>query len=203
MKEVRYNDRFWFGKHKGARIFEIINHDPNFIQKLINENKIKLDSKTTSYFERKIGKFNLEPIGIGRRPNFGTYQRIEEPIEPIEPIRIQIEPGTKISTQYTHNRNMEIIDNLRNIVNILFDRIHGEIIRLCDERNVDLSFIKTTFFNKLASYNNENDNYLLNNIFSFRLDFCMDCLEREVRLNDIILKITNNNNGRFDAFDYI
>lgn len=51
MKEVRYHDRLWFGKHKGNRISDIIRSDPNFIRKLMNEKKIKLDKKCYSIFE--------------------------------------------------------------------------------------------------------------------------------------------------------
>jgi hypothetical protein len=68
MKEVRLNDRFWFGKHKGARICEIIKQDPIFIQKIIKEGKIKLDEKGRILFEQKCGmSVDGAPIGRAQR----------------------------------------------------------------------------------------------------------------------------------------
>lgn len=55
MKEVRFNDKLWFGKYKGKRISDIIKNDPNFIQKLLRDNKIKMDAKTTMFFEDRCG----------------------------------------------------------------------------------------------------------------------------------------------------
>lgn len=72
MKEIRYNDRLWFGKHKGRRICEIIKGDPAYVQKLVNEYKIKLDEKSNNLFEEKTGRRRMgiePPIGIGNDPN--------------------------------------------------------------------------------------------------------------------------------------
>lgn len=55
MKEVRFNDKLWFGKYSGSRISELIKDDPNYIQKLIKEDKIKLDNKSKKYFEDRLG----------------------------------------------------------------------------------------------------------------------------------------------------
>jgi len=55
MKEVRFNDRLWFGKHKGARVSDLIKGDPNYIQKLMKEGAITLDAKSKNYFEERCG----------------------------------------------------------------------------------------------------------------------------------------------------
>lgn len=54
MKEVRYNDKLWFGKHRGARICDIIKYDPIFIKKLVDDKKIILDKKTQYHLNEKI-----------------------------------------------------------------------------------------------------------------------------------------------------
>jgi hypothetical protein len=55
MKEVRLNDKMWFGKYKGTRINDIIRTDATFIQKLVKEGKIKLDEKCQYLFDTKYG----------------------------------------------------------------------------------------------------------------------------------------------------
>jgi hypothetical protein len=53
MKEIRFNDRIWFGKYRNKRISEIIKIDPKFVQGLTKEDKISLDSRTMVYFTKK------------------------------------------------------------------------------------------------------------------------------------------------------
>lgn len=60
MKEVRLNDKFWFGKHQNKRIFEIIKGDPAYIHKLINDGKIKLDKKASELFNERNGSTPFE-----------------------------------------------------------------------------------------------------------------------------------------------
>lgn len=86
MKEVRFNDRLWFGKHSGVRISELIKADPNYIQKLIKEGKIKLDEKSNKAFEDRMGiseakknsfRYTQPPV-MGFDPAFGApVQRAE------------------------------------------------------------------------------------------------------------------------------
>lgn len=80
MKEVRYNDRIWFGKHKGMRFCELIKHDPNFIQKMVLDGKIKLDAKTMMVFEQNYGRMK-KPIPQAR-PNFFDNNEPGDRIEP-------------------------------------------------------------------------------------------------------------------------
>jgi len=53
MKEVRFNDKLWFGLHRGERISDLIKNNPAYIQRLVRENKIKLDEKSNTFFENK------------------------------------------------------------------------------------------------------------------------------------------------------
>jgi len=71
MKEVRLNDKFWFGKHKGARVSDVIKKDPTWLNKILKENKIKLDDKSKIYYE--------ERCGIRKRYSF----ELRDPVEPI------------------------------------------------------------------------------------------------------------------------
>ena len=64
MKEMRYNDKMWFGRHKGERISDLIKHDPAYVQKIIKEGKIRLDPKTNNYYEERFGS-KKSSIGLG------------------------------------------------------------------------------------------------------------------------------------------
>lgn len=55
MKIVRFNDRIWFGKHKGTRVCDLLHHDPSFVKKLIDDKLIQLDDKTNNHFEEITG----------------------------------------------------------------------------------------------------------------------------------------------------
>jgi hypothetical protein len=67
MKELRYNDKLWFGKHRGSRVCDVIKGDPSFIKKIVDKGKVKLDQKTQKLFNDRIG---YKPLaGIGRGPD--------------------------------------------------------------------------------------------------------------------------------------
>jgi hypothetical protein len=51
MRKVRYNDKLWFGKHKGHRVCSILENDPSYIQKLQREHGIVFDEKILNYFK--------------------------------------------------------------------------------------------------------------------------------------------------------
>lgn len=81
MKEVRYNDRLWFGKHKGTRICEIIKSDPAHIQKIMIESKITLDKKSMNLYNDRNGKrrqhsFEYRPSlgNVNVEPENGEYR---------------------------------------------------------------------------------------------------------------------------------
>lgn len=60
MKEVRLNDKMWFGKHKGSRVMNIIKTDPSFIQTMVKEKKFVLDEKGNEFFESRYGPITGE-----------------------------------------------------------------------------------------------------------------------------------------------
>jgi len=81
MKEVRLNDKLWFGKHKDTRISDIIKADPSFIQKLVKEGKIKLNEKCQFLYDSKYGGIDKKIkspsryggfIGIEGEPGVGA-----------------------------------------------------------------------------------------------------------------------------------
>lgn len=51
MKEVRLNDKLWFGKYKGERISALIKSDASYIQKILKEGIISMDDKCKNLFE--------------------------------------------------------------------------------------------------------------------------------------------------------
>jgi len=50
-KEVRYNDKFWFGKYKNKRIRSILSGDIKYVDSLIEKGMITLDNKLSSHYE--------------------------------------------------------------------------------------------------------------------------------------------------------
>ena len=94
MKEVRLNDRLWFGKHKGARISDVIKKDPTWLNKILKENKIKLDEKSKIFYEERCGirkkyTFELrdpaEPIYIDPRGGAPRLDVMPDPPRPAPP----------------------------------------------------------------------------------------------------------------------
>jgi hypothetical protein len=102
MKLVRTNDRFWFGKHKGSRVIEIIKGDPNYIQKIVKEGIIKLDEKSSHYFESKYGS-TPDGMPIRREPRLRMGG--------------EIRAVSRISN-FTE-------DNVKKVINILLNEIVG------------------------------------------------------------------------------
>lgn len=49
MKEVRLNDKIWFGKYKGVTIKELLNSDRYFLDSLIIKRKIKFSQNVINY----------------------------------------------------------------------------------------------------------------------------------------------------------
>lgn len=62
MKEIRYNDRLWFGKYNGTRLCEIIKNDQNYVHKLINEFGFKLDQRSMDKINGRIKIVPVEPF---------------------------------------------------------------------------------------------------------------------------------------------
>jgi hypothetical protein len=52
-KEVRLNDKMWFGRHKGRSIKEIIDCDYSFLYGLILRNKIIYNKNVIDYLSKK------------------------------------------------------------------------------------------------------------------------------------------------------
>lgn len=69
MKEIRYNDRIWFGKYKNKRISEILKIDPKFVQGLVKEDKICLDDRVMEHLSEKsrsrYSTFGGRPLDTG------------------------------------------------------------------------------------------------------------------------------------------
>jgi hypothetical protein len=49
MKEVRLNDKMWFGKYKDLSIKDIISRDRMYVESLMMSGKIKYSEKVDSY----------------------------------------------------------------------------------------------------------------------------------------------------------
>lgn len=58
VKEVRLNDKLWFGKYKGKTIKDIINCDRNFIENLVTNNKITYNKNVIDYINESL--FSME-----------------------------------------------------------------------------------------------------------------------------------------------
>jgi hypothetical protein len=69
MKEIRFNDRLWFGKYKNQRINDLIKNDPSYVQKILNEesSNIKLDPKTMQFFMERTGQSDRKRMPDGLR----------------------------------------------------------------------------------------------------------------------------------------
>ena len=112
MKEVRYNDKMWFGKHKGTRISDLIKLDPDYIQKIINDGVITLDNKGKEYFEEILH-------GGRRRPNrFGLPPQLDE-LQIVEPqLGQRVEPEISSSRNYSvDTMNFNLRDTITHMVN--------------------------------------------------------------------------------------
>lgn len=108
MKLVRFNDRMWFGKHKGVRLSDLINSDYSFVMKLINDKVIILDEK---------GNNQLKKI---QEPNIYTPYRNTMPTREEGEFRIIFH----ISPQHFDYANTMINDSVRR----LFSDLHNRII---------------------------------------------------------------------------
>jgi hypothetical protein len=49
-KEVRYNDKLWFGKYKGKRVKSVL-RDTKYVDSLLEKDMIRLDKKLSCYYE--------------------------------------------------------------------------------------------------------------------------------------------------------
>lgn len=57
IKEVRLNDKIWFGKYKGHTIKEILSIDRHYLDDLMFKNKIVYSENIIKYLEQKNSKF--------------------------------------------------------------------------------------------------------------------------------------------------
>jgi len=175
MKEVRLNDKFWFGKHKGARVSDIIKHDPNFIQKIVKEGKIKLDDKSRILFEQKYGS---TPDG----------QRIRrEPPRPIENIGIRNdEPqrtGFNSIVTVPPNANDFIV---RETVRSLFNNIRRHSREEISDEIIDA--LTALFFRKII-------NDVMLDSYELGLTISAECVDRRfgvVAADDIVMEMMKN-----------
>jgi hypothetical protein len=124
MKEVRFNDKIWFGKHKGLRICEVIKLDPIFVQKLVTDNKIKLDERSMNNFQERIGikKSRFDPARYGLPPIGDEAQEDQENQD------FQEDRGAQISRAATNFRCHYSIEEIRQVINVLI----GEVFRDVD-----------------------------------------------------------------------
>jgi hypothetical protein len=52
---LKLNEKIWFGKYKGYRLFEIIDKNPKYISKLIEEYNVNLSDDVLSYLKKRKG----------------------------------------------------------------------------------------------------------------------------------------------------
>jgi len=57
-KEVRLNDKLWFGKYKGKSIRVILDSDRNFLDNLVNKGTIKYGSNIIDYINISKNKYD-------------------------------------------------------------------------------------------------------------------------------------------------
>ncbi len=176
MKEVRFNDKLWFGKHKGARVSDLIKGDPNYIQKLIKEGAITLDTKSKNYFEERCGIQDKKKNPYGFNPN-----------------RYGIAPGNAPygvpanELRQVSARGQFEGANLRGTLRTI-------IIEVFRDRNVDQDLIDwatTNFYNKIAPLN------IGNTVVELRMLATPDNNVglRPFRHDDLNLFIIDPNNG--------
>lgn len=140
MKEVRLNDKLWFGKYKNVRMSDIIKTDPTFIQKIIKEGKIKLDKKSIDLFESKYGPMNGSARKSGLyRPSFtrsGLNYNTDPVIGMMPPAAVSEQSSTssvmtssivrenlQIGTRILGNRDSTYV---KNIFRMVLSRIYAE-----------------------------------------------------------------------------
>lgn len=64
-KEIRLNDKFWFGKYKNKTIKYIIDHDFNYLNSFFHDGKIKYGENILNYLNNR------------RRSSARVFYRIE------------------------------------------------------------------------------------------------------------------------------
>lgn len=73
MKQIRYNDRLWFGKYKGVRAHDIMATDPCYFNKFIDEQKISLDNRLTEKMKKRTNSILNSPRFDYDPPTFPVY----------------------------------------------------------------------------------------------------------------------------------
>jgi len=68
MKEVRFNDKFWFGKYKNLRLGDIIKKDPKFVMRLMDCGKISIDDKSHEFLMHVTGMSKSKKIRVAASP---------------------------------------------------------------------------------------------------------------------------------------
>ena len=160
MKEVRFNDRMWFGKHKGNRICDIINHDPKFIQKLLKEDKIKLDKKITKFLEEK---FNPQMTN-----SRSDLDQIFNPIEDTPNLRVNPNTIIKKSVCVNYIERIDIIVVLHHLLKDAFEQIMKSDIDVSSVLlNRLISDVKNELYKKLKIYMDDAININGEYVFEF------------------------------------
>lgn len=51
--KLELNEKLWFGKYKDKRLIDIINDNPDYIKKLLNDYDIKLSDSVIKYYNNR------------------------------------------------------------------------------------------------------------------------------------------------------
>lgn len=216
MKEIRFNDRMWFGKYKGLRIYEIIDSNPSYISKILKENNLFLDEKSKN---RLFGDKKSIDVSQKYRHNQISRELINDVDEPM-PSSLKIKKSRFSShndrimgsvdvgvDNSEHDSVMDILPpppppptsiikkykmSFNYTGNISFNKhIICKIISDTGVIGYDLEHVSNIILIKLEELNLPHDN---NNIL-INLFFLKNC-ERNIILNGIIyMSVINNNNN--------
>jgi len=68
---IHLKEKIWFGKYQNKRLKDIMNDDPHYIEKMLNEHDVKLSDESNIYYQNKFGRKESKSfsgqINYGRR----------------------------------------------------------------------------------------------------------------------------------------
>lgn len=73
MKEIRLNDKMWFGKYSGYSIKDIMDRDMLYVDKLISGSKFKINDNIFKYIEKRNEERRKSRWGEDDRPSRSFY----------------------------------------------------------------------------------------------------------------------------------
>lgn len=60
--ELELNEKIWYGKYKGMRIYEIIDNYPKQVIKMIREEDLKLSKESNDFLVQRLNRKSKTPF---------------------------------------------------------------------------------------------------------------------------------------------